>query len=481
MRVFTATLGTETDSFSPIPTGLQSFKDTMYWKPGEHPGFPTEATGPLWACRQRAQSFAWDVVEGTCAFAMPGGPTSKVAYETLRDEILGQLEAAMPVNMVALGLHGAMMAHGTHDCEGDLLARVRDLVGSSVAVGAVLDCHAHLTQEMLDNADALVFFKEYPHTDYVDRADELLTLLERRCEGAIRPIMKTFDCEMIAAMPTTVEPMRGFVNRMRTLEVHPILSVSLVHGFMLGDCLDMGTQILVIADDTPELAQKLACQLGHELFSLRSQFITQRRDFDDSLESALALDPADGPIILVDASDNPGGGAPGDSTVLLQALRLRGVGPVCCGPLWDPVAVRFCIEAGVGAQIKLRIGGKVCVDSGTPLDVNANVLGVQREHSQELGKARVPLGDSAAIRFEGITVVLTTLRDQAYDPSLFSGLGVDCGRSRFIVLKSKQQFRIGFVGISERIVEIPSANPRKRDYEFIRRPKWPLDPDHRLN
>ena len=81
MRVFTATLGTETDTTSPIPTGWRAFEDTMLWRPGQHPDQPTEATGPLWACRRRARESGWSVVEGTCAYAMPGGPVPQSVYE----------------------------------------------------------------------------------------------------------------------------------------------------------------------------------------------------------------------------------------------------------------------------------------------------------------------------------------------------------------------------------------------------------------
>ena len=129
MRVFTATLGTETNTFSPIPTGLDNFKETMFFRAGEHPNEPTTFTGPLWAARKRAKSGNWQVIEGLCTFAQPAGITTRKVYEDLRDEMLSDLKKAMPVDMVVLGMHGAMVADGYDDCEGDMIERVRRIVG----------------------------------------------------------------------------------------------------------------------------------------------------------------------------------------------------------------------------------------------------------------------------------------------------------------------------------------------------------------
>ena len=139
MKCFTASLGTETNTFSPMPTSLASFKEGFYARPGEHPDRPTNCTSPLWAARKRAQTRGWTVVEGSCSFAQPAGTTVRRAYEELRDEILEQLRAALPVDIVLMGLHGAMVADGYDDCEGDLLARIRAIVGPDVPIGCELD------------------------------------------------------------------------------------------------------------------------------------------------------------------------------------------------------------------------------------------------------------------------------------------------------------------------------------------------------
>jgi len=170
MRVFSASLATETNTFAPMPTGLSDFHQRGYYAAGEHPDAMQMYSGPLWAARQRGAEKNWTLLEGMVASAMPGGITTRHGYETLRDELLGDLRAALPVDMVLLGMHGAMVADGYDDCEGDLLTRVRELAGSNAVIGATLDPHCHLSEAMVAQADMLICWKEYPHTDILERA-----------------------------------------------------------------------------------------------------------------------------------------------------------------------------------------------------------------------------------------------------------------------------------------------------------------------
>ncbi len=150
MRVFSATLATETNTFAPMPTGLASFQERGYYKAGQHPDHMSFFAGPLWAARLRGKPAGWTLLEGVVAAAQPSGTTTRAAYEALRDELLADLKAALPVDMVLLGLHGAMVADGYDDCEGDLLRRVRAIVGPKVVVGAELDPHNHLSAAMVE-------------------------------------------------------------------------------------------------------------------------------------------------------------------------------------------------------------------------------------------------------------------------------------------------------------------------------------------
>lgn len=481
MRVFAASLATETNTFSPIPTSLASFRSAQYFRAGEHPGEPTMFSGPLWAARRRAHERGWTLVEGLCAFAQPAGPTVRPAWEALRDELLDDLRRALPVDAVLLGLHGAMVAEGCDDCEGDLLERVRAIAGKDTVVGATLDPHCHLSSRMLSAADLLITFKEYPHADFLERAYELADLAERTAARAIRPVMSVFDCRMISAYHTTREPMKGFVARLRALEGRDgVLSVSIAHGFPWGDVADCGTRVLVITDDRAEQGAALAERLGRELFELRGKTFAPHLPLEEAIDRALAVEGA--PVVLADTADNPGGGAPGDSTFVLDALIRRGTGPAALGPLYDPMAVAVCFDVGVGALVPLRIGGKTGATSGDPLDLHCEVRHLARTSSQSFARAREPMGDVAAVRSGNIDIVLTTVRGQAMGTDLFTAHGVDLADKRLIVVKSSQHFHTAFAPLARAVFYIAGPGTITLDfpslhYKKISRPKWPFDND----
>jgi microcystin degradation protein MlrC len=480
MRVFTASLSCETNTFSPIPTGLASFRERAYYPRGTHPERLLHCAGPLWAARLRQHELGWELIEGLVASAMPGGTTTRLAYETLRDELLADLAAALPVAIVLLGLHGAMVADGYDDCEGDLLRRVRALTGPGTVVGATLDPHCHLSAEMTAHADVLVCFKEYPHTDILERAHELVDLCAAQAAGRITPVASVADCAMIAVMHTHREPMRGFVDRLAAHERRPgILSVSVVHGFPWGDVPDMGTRVLVYSDGDAGRGLQLARQLADELCALRTQLREEGVDIDAALDDALS---GAGPVVLADSADNAGGGAPGDSTFVLRRLLERRIGGAALGPLWDPMAVRLAFDAGVGARLPMRIGGKVAPVSGSPVDAMCTVLALRADMWMGgLAGTSAPLGDCALVDAGGVLVVLASVRCQGLDTDLFTQLGCDLAALQIVVVKSSQHFHASFSKIATKTiyVDTPGALCMKLDslpYRKIQRPKWPLSP-----
>ena len=484
MRVFTAALATETNTFSPLPTGLASYQERDYFPAGTHPDHPTGSAGPLWALREVSGTRRWTVVEGLVASAQPGGITTRQAWETLSGQLLDDLRAALPVDMVLLGLHGAMVADGCDDCEGELLARVRALVGPQVVVGAEIDPHNHLSEAMVRHADLLVSFKEYPHTDIVERGRELVALCEATALGRIRPVPAVVDCRMIVPFHTTREPARGLVDRLQALEGRDgVLSISLTHGFSLGDVPDMGTKVLVYCDGDADQAQALAQRVADEVIGLRDRLAVRYLGVDEALDAALALpDGPGGPVVLADRADNPGSGAPGDSTFILRRLVERGIGNVALGPLWDPVAVRLCFEAGEGATLPLRVGGKIGPTSGDPLDLDVTVRALRREHRMTaLSGSLQSVGDAAWIEAGGVSIVLVSVRRQATGTDVFTGLGCDLASRRLLVVKSAQHFHAAFSSVARQVIYVGApgtATPflHTLPYRKIRRPMWPLDP-----
>lgn len=326
-HLFTACLGTETNSFSPIPTGMGLFQRTMFVRGGDH-GERVGLFGlPLIAWRERAAAKGWRVTEGLAAFAVPAGDTTRAAYEALRDEILNDLSKCMPVDAVLLSLHGAMVADGYPDAEGDLLSRVRKLVGPDIPVLAELDLHGHMTQVKFDAADVLIYFKEYPHIDTVERAHEVFDIAERMLEEGLRPVMAMHDCKMMGIYPTTREPMISFVQRMHALEKEPgILSVSMVHGFPWSDTPELGTRMLVVTDNNADLATDTVHELGDWVWQQRNEILAPFVPMHEALDHVEDAAGADKPFVLADTADNTGIGAAGDSTFVLTELLQRGLG-----------------------------------------------------------------------------------------------------------------------------------------------------------
>jgi len=479
MKVFCAGLGTETNTFAPMPTSLAAFQERDYYPAGTHPDSVTFAGAPLFVARLQGREAGWTLVDGLVASAQPGGITTRAAYETLRDQILADLRAAMPVDMVLLGLHGAMVADGYDDCEGDILRRVRELVGPDVTVGAELDPHAHLTPLMVEQATVLVLFKEYPHTDIRERAEDLLALCLDAHAGRTRPVAALIDCHMIVPMHTTREPARGFVSRIKALEGRDgILSISAAQGFATGDVPEMGTKVLVYADGDAAAAQTLARTLADELIGMREQLMVPYRSVDEALDEALAFDG--GPVVLADRPDNPGSGAPGDATFVLQRVLERGVSNVALGPMWDPVAARIAFDAGVGAELDLRIGGKVGPLSGAPVDARCRVVATHADMFMTGNSGtRIALGDCALVDADGILIALVSLRTQAYHTDLFTQLGCDLTAQRLIVVKSAHHFHAQYAPLARAVVYVAapgSASPdwRSLPYRKIRLPKWPI-------
>jgi microcystin degradation protein MlrC len=483
MRVFSAALATETNTFAPMPTGLATFHERAFFPAGQHPDKMQMHGGPLWAARQVGPSRGWTLIEGLVAAAVPNGVVTRAAFETMRDQILADLRAALPVDIVLLGMHGAMIADGYDDCEGELLTRVREIVGPDVVIGGTLDPHTHMSEAMVEAADLLICWKEYPHTDILERAQELVAHCTALAEKRLRLRSSLVDTNMIMTLHTTREPARSFVDRISAMEGKDgIVSVSIVHGFAWGDTPAMGTQVLVYSDAAldPDGAKgrALARQLAGELIDMRDAVTERIPGIDEAIDQALATE---GTIVLGDASDNAGGGAPGDSTFILRRIMERKIGNACVGPVWDPIAVRIAFDAGVGAKLPLRIGGKIGPLSGDPVDAVWEVKAL-KEDMVMTGLAGTPakLGDCALIESDGVAVVITTFRCQAFGTDLFTQLGCDPRSRKLVVVKSAQHFRAAYAPIAAAIIMIEAPGVVARNistlpYRKIRRPKWPLD------
>lgn len=484
MRIFTAGLATETNTFAPWSTGDRGFTEGGRW-PGNASlagDCPENLVARLY--RELCGRDGHDFIEGLFASAEPSGPTVQAVFECLRDQILDDIRSNAPFEVILLYLHGAMVATECEDCEADLVTRIREIVGPDAVIGVELDPHCHLSQILVDVADAVICMKEYPHVDFLQRAEELYGLCVRKAARAIGLTSHLFDCRMVGFYPTTMQPMASLLERMRSAESAPgVLSVSFVHGFPWGDTSDNGSKMLVITQNDPMLAAELAETLGREIYAQREALLPRFPGIEEALDLALATQ---GRVVIADTADNAGGGAPSDNVSLLTAMLRRDVEGACFGCIWDPIAARACADAGTGARLDLRLGGKCGAASGEPADLNVRVRAVREDHDQAgLGTSRAAMGLAVWLEIGGIDVVVNSVRTQTFAPDAFTGLGITLEGKQLIAVKSSQHFQAHFSSMADRIIHCATPGAvqmnfaelpyrKRRDLNYFPRVSAPL-------
>lgn len=464
MKLLLAGLFNETNTFSPIPVGRKAFEDKLLTRaPTAVPAVP--CTMPLHIWRKSAEAKGWQVIDSMAAWAQPAGMVSGAIYEEIRDAVLADVERERP-DVLMLSMHGAMAADGYDDCEGDLMARARDILGPDAIISLEIDPHCHLTPQMLQAASLIVCFKEYPHTDVPDRAHDLFALTVDAAEGRTRPVMRDFDCRMISMYPTQSAAMRGFVDDMMAAEGKGgILSLSLAHGFPYGDTAVTGTRMLAIADKDADKAAQVARDFGMRLWNSREELRIRWPDISTALDRAQAATTF--PVVLADTADNAGGGAPSDSTFVLREVLARGMKDVAMAVYWDPVLVTMCMDAGVGARMRVRLGGKRSAASGDAVDLDVTVRAIRENMVQDFGVVPSPFGTGVWLEADGVHLIVNNSRTQCLHPSLFTDLGIDLAQMKAVVVKSSNHFYAGFAPIASEVIHIASPGTLTADFASI--------------
>ncbi len=477
MKAYCASLIHETNRGSPIPTSLENFREDFLYLPSTGEGESYRGgmlDGVDWAvlAEPRGIEVAWGLLAG----AEPSAAADQATYELLRGELLDGLKQALPVDAVALFLHGAQIAEGEDDVTGDILRHVRQIVGPDVPVGVVLDLHGNVSQTTLDHIDVALGCLEYPHFDQQDRAGQLLDLLKQSVTTGLRFQTLRERVPMIGTYHTTRQPMRGLVDRALSQEGQKgIAAVSLMHGFFDADTPHCGACVLVCAERGSASAPALAKDMARRWFAIREDIRSPHLSPQEAIRRALASPEA--PIVIGDTSDNPGSGNAGDNTAMLAALLLHAQsGPsMALGMMWDPLAADFAARAGKGASLRIRLGGKAGVQSGDPIDLIVKVLAVRSDVTQMVQGRPYPLGLAAVLSCGNLTIVVNSIRQQVFDPNCFEGMGVSLADQKLVVVKSMQHFQERFAPLAGGILYAEAAADSCDTFRKIPRPMWPLD------
>lgn len=490
-RVLLARLSHESHAFSRLITTLAEFgREELLF--GEDiltrlAGTRTEIGGIV----EGAREHGWELVPVVSACASTAGPVSRAAYDALTEPILRTLAEQPDIAAVMLSLHGAMFVEGLPDPEGDLLCRIRQQVGPGVPVAATLDLHANVTDAMVRYADILTSYRTTPHVDQHETGRRASGLLQRALRGEIRPRTRVARRPMVAGMDLGRTlgdtPMTRLQARARDWEQGEpaALDISLNAGYYMGDVYEAGPSVLVVADGDDGACQRIADELIDDAFSWREQKTVHLQSVEDAI--ARCREPADrpGPLILADYTDGPGGGGYGDATRLLQALLDAQLPGTLVGLIHDPESARQAIDAGVGAELDLRVGGKTDQRfGGGPVAVRARVLAVSDGRYVRSGPfktgTQASIGPSALLRCGEVQVIVASHRVQAEERGQYRVLGVDIERLNVVALKGINHFRADIEPIARGIVFVEAGGIHASDlrtlpYRNLRRPVWPID------
>jgi microcystin degradation protein MlrC len=489
MRLLSAGIVHETNTFAATPTTISDFvRDS-----GGDPALPADSIRPRFydtgtihgGFFEGAEAHGATLVPLYHAQAQPAGTVEQDSYEAMKRELLARLEPALPADGVLLDLHGAMVTERHEDAEGDLAAAVRHIIGPDVPVIMTLDLHANITRQMAESVNVIIGFDTYPHCDMRQRGREAVDLMVRMVRGEIRPTMAYRQLPLVTMPPrqcTLREPMQSILARLHELERRDgVLTATIACGFPFADIHDAGTSVLVTTNHDAALAESLAREFGDYVFSRRAEFTPQLTPVREAIRYARQ---AKGVVVLADGSDNPGGGAPCDGTVILRELIDAGMPGAVVGVLADPETVAQAHAAGVGKTIRAHIGGKTDREHGEPVvtDAYVRVLGDGRfTFYGPMGQGvQGDLGRMAVLVIGGVEVVLAERRNQLRDLEMLRCVGIEPTRRRLIAVKSAVHFRADFGPIAEQIFDADTPGVHRPDfskfhYEKLRRPIYPLD------
>lgn len=503
-NILAASIGTETNTFSPVPTELENFCRDI-----ASPGIPDErqqefsrGAGVVDYFRSTrtvaggyiaaSEKHGMDLNVLMWTWATPGGRVRKKAYDFLKGLLLKRLDEAGSYEGILLDLHGAMVAEGVEDVEGDILAAVREKVGDKIPVVVTLDFHANVTPFMARHADVIVGYDLYPHTDMYERGFEAAEIMASILNGKIRPVLAYRQLPLITLPPkqcTLIEPMLSLLAEAHAMEQQDnVVNVTLSMGFPFSDIREAGVSVMVTADRDSELAHNLAAKMAGEIWEKRDEFSVKLTPVAEAIDYSRSR--KEGLVVLADGSDNPGGGGPCDGTVILRQFIEEKVQNAVVAIIADPESVELSIRCGVGNVARLNLGGKTDSLHGEPVRLDAYVKlisdGVFVQEGLMGGGAEKTMGRAAVLVKDGVEIVVTERRIQPYDTALLRSVGIEPTRRRIIALKSAVHFRGTYQAISERIFDADTPGVHRADfsnfkYRNLRRPMYPLQKDILFN
>jgi microcystin degradation protein MlrC len=417
------------------------------------------------------------------ATTAPSGLIQREVYEVAASELVAGIHRTQP-DALFLVLHGAMVVEGLIDAEGDLLERLRAVLGDK-PLAVTVDFHGNISHRMVDRADLMIGYKTVPHVDPYDRARECCGLLGQMLRGQIRPVMSLKKPPVISTPPsqaTDSKPMVELIGRALELEQDPrVLSASVFGGFAYSDEPRMGMSCLVVTNGDPVLADQLSGDLCNRVWAARADFAVPQMTPTEAVRWAMA---APYPVAIVDVADNIGGGTAADGTGILAALLAAGASGALV-TIKDPEAVAQAFAVGVGGTLNARIGAKTDAYHGEPVPISAEILQLQtdgrwRYVGEYMTGQPGDMGRAALVRAGGVDIIITENRTPAWDRGYLFLLGIDPRSYRIFTPKAALAWKTAFGDLVEEFVfvDAPGITPvnlERLGFTNLSRPIYPLD------
>jgi len=483
-KVVVAMMMHETNTFSPVPTPLSSFRPLAGEAAiAEFTDTNTQLGGFLGVARKAGA----EIVVPVAAGAHPSGYVEKGAYEDMADAIVGAIRGGCDAAFLAL--HGAMVTEHLDDGEGELLRRIR-MIAPRLPIAVGLDFHAHMTAPMIEHATVVTGYRTYPHVDMAETAERAGRTLFRALDGEVRPLMvwgtRPMMTSTLVHTPSRL-PMKEIMDLAIAAETRgTVLNASVFGGFPHADIPHISCSAVMVCDGQVDAGRALLDRLLDMAWAKRKDFLYEGAPLASQIAHAKTL--ADGPIILVDHGDNTASGGTQDVMSVIAEVERQGLTDVAAGPICDPAAVARILAAGTAASVTLTLGGNIDMPQinlpGKPHAVTGKVARITDGEFVVTGPmatgTRVRMGRTAVLDTGALQIVISERRSEPFDLGVFTHCGIDPRRKRYVLIKSRQHFRAGFEPIARHIVlcdgdGCTSSDLRLFTYRKRRRPLYPFE------
>ncbi len=487
-KVLTAEMSHETNSFSLQETDEQAFRNRYVLMGAEAIAERGQENTELAGFLDAGRAHGWHIDHVLSAAAGPSGKVRLQTFNWLCDPIISTIRQNL-FDGLLLGLHGAMDLDFCEDGEGELLWRIRSVVGGKMPIAITLDPHANVSDKMCALADIIVSFKTYPHIDMRKTGRHAGDILHRTMAGEIHPrtiLARRPMLEEVNGGRTDIGPMIERNAAAREYEKKAdVFAVSINAGFASADVAGVGPTVLVTGQGDFASHVAFAETIADDIWNRRFEVLNDYLSVEEAAAIAATYENRAGPLVIADYADNPGAGGYGDSTELLRALIAARVANACLGPMVDGEAVQALHKAGIGERVHIALGGKTDPRfGGGPISVKGELVSISDGRFVGDGTMIHGLGGgfgpTAVLHVNGIDVLVVTIARQILDLQQFMAFGIDPRSKHVVALKSMQHFRAAFEPIAGQVIVCDSGalcSPRydRLPYRNVPRPIFPLD------